>query len=53
MNWFEKQEKIKRAKDKRATWRTDVTYSQVKKYQLQNTLELTDFSSCDEGGCTD
>lgn len=52
MDWFERQEKIKRGKDKRATWRSDVTYEQIKNFNPQFQLEFNDFdNNCDNGYC--
>lgn len=52
MDWFERQEAIKRGKDKRATWRSDVTYEQIKNFNPQFQLEFNDFdNNCDNGYC--
>ncbi len=45
MNWFELQEK----KPKKGTWRSDVSYAQVRRYPLQ--LEFEMFGECDSGHC--
>ena len=46
MNWFEKQE----LKSK-GTFRTGVTYSDIKKHKTQIELFETDFTECDSGYC--
>lgn len=52
MNWFMEQEKIKMNKDKRATWRSDVSYEQIKNHKLQVELFADeDFLDCDSGHC--
>lgn len=54
MQWAKEKEKEKTDKyNGKGTWRNDVTYTQIEEYQLQGTLDLTDFSTCDSGGCTD
>jgi hypothetical protein len=50
-NWFIKQEKKKREKDKRATWRSDVTYSEIKNHEIQFEINFDNFTDCDSGYC--
>lgn len=51
MQWFEDQERMKMQKDKRAKWRSDISYADIKKHHLQNEIEFEDFSDCDSGYC--
>jgi len=51
MEWFNEQEKFKMSKNKKATWRSDVTYERIKKSGLQLELSFDDFSDCDSGYC--
>lgn len=52
MNWFMEQEKMKMNKDKRVTWRSDVSYEQIKNHKLQVELFADeDFLDCDSGHC--
>lgn len=44
--WFAKQER-----DRKGTWKTGVTYDQIKKHRLQLELSLDDFNECDSGYC--
>ena len=53
MEWFNQQEKFKMNKNKKATWRSDVSYDKIKKFTLQQEISFDEFSSCDSGGCTD
>lgn len=46
-DWFVDQEKGRRE----GTWRTGITYEQIKKHRLQLELSLDDFSECDSGYC--
>jgi hypothetical protein len=45
MNWFEKQEAPGRR------WKSEVSYSQIKKHKTQLMLIPEDFSECDSGHC--
>jgi hypothetical protein len=51
MGWFAAQERMKMNKNRKATWRTDVTYDQIKRWQKQFELNLEDFNDCDSGYC--
>ena len=47
MEWFASKERIKG----NGTWRSDCSYDDIKKHNLQQELELDDFSECDSGYC--
>lgn len=51
MEWFLNMEKIKQKKNIKAKWRSDVSYSQIKEFNLQGDLFDDDFSDCDSGYC--
>lgn len=51
MNWFMEQERYKNGKNKKATWRSDVSYEQIKNFSTQLQLFDDDFSDCDSGVC--
>lgn len=51
MEWFSCQERLKMAKNKKATWRSDVTYEQIKNSPPQHEINLNDFFDCDSGYC--
>src|SRR5258706_5711952 len=53
MEWFNKQEKLKKNKNTKPCWRNETTYDKIKHYQPQHELALEDFGSCDTGGCID
>lgn len=46
MEWFSNQEK-----NNKGTFKTGVTYDQIKKHQAQHELDFDDFSDCDSGYC--
>ena len=46
MNWFEQQEG-----GKNGHWRSDVSYKQIRKSELQFELSYDDFDDCDSGYC--
>jgi hypothetical protein len=48
MEWFADQEKGRNGK---GTWRTGVTYAQIKNYRMQFELFDEDFDECDSGYC--
>jgi hypothetical protein len=45
--WFAKQEEG----CKRGTWRSDVRYENIEKFQPQYEIEFSEFSACDSGFC--
>lgn len=47
MEWFAQQEEL----DRKGQWRSDVTYRDIIKSQLQIELSFDDFSDCDSGYC--
>ena len=47
MEWFAQQEEL----DRKGQWRSDVTYREIIKSQLQIELSFDDFSECDSGYC--
>lgn len=47
MEWFAQQEEL----DRKGQWRSDVTYRDIIKSQLQIELSFDDFSECDSGYC--
>ena len=47
MNWFAEQEQA----DKKGTWKTGITYEQIRSHKLQFELSFEDFSECDSGYC--
>lgn len=47
-DWFAKQEI---GRDGRGTWRTGITYDEIKKHRLQIEIDFDDFSDCDAGYC--
>jgi len=47
MEWFAKQER----KEKKGTWRSDVTYDKIKSHPIQIELDFDDFGDCDSGAC--
>jgi hypothetical protein len=51
MDWFMQQEAQKQEKDKRATWRSDVTYQRIKARPQILGIDFEDFSACDSGYC--
>lgn len=51
MQWFLEQEKIKIKKDKRATWRSDCTYNQIKEFRPQSRINFDEMGDCDSGYC--
>ena len=62
MNWFSKQEKIKKRKIEKtqnrkvskyvyAQWKRDMTYEEIKNWKLQQQISFDDFSDCDSGFC--
>lgn len=51
MEWFNRAEIKKTKKQSKATWRSDVTYQQIKDFQPQTELAFEDFSECDSGYC--
>ena len=48
MEWFSSKEA---GRDGRGTWRTGITYEQIKKHKLQFDLFDEDFNDCDSGYC--
>jgi len=46
MNWFDKQEQ-----QNKGTFRTGITYNNIKQHKLQTELFETDFNECDSGYC--
>lgn len=46
MEWFESKEG-----GKKGFWRSDYSYSQIRKHNLQLELQYSDFSECDSGYC--
>lgn len=51
MQWFSDQEKKKHEEGLKGTWRTDITYDQIKNFNSQHELNFDDFGSCDTGFC--
>jgi len=48
MEWFREQE----LRENRGQWRSDVTYTQVKKHRTQmSMMDLDEFNECDSGHC--
>jgi hypothetical protein len=47
MEWFAQQEEL----DRKGQWRSDVTYREIIKSQLQIELSFDDFTDCDSGYC--
>lgn len=47
MEWFAQQEEL----DRKGQWRSDVTYRDIIKSQLQIELSFDDFTDCDSGYC--
>ena len=48
MQWFADQEIGRNGK---GTWKTDMTYEQIKKHKTQIELFEDDFNDCDSGYC--
>ncbi len=48
LEWFAKRE---RESTNNANWRSDLTYDEIKKWNLQNELFDDDFNECDSGHC--
>ena len=48
LEWFAKRE---RESTNKAHWRSDLTYDEIKKWNLQNELFDDDFNECDSGYC--
>lgn len=46
MEWF-----LENEAQAKGNWRSDLTYSAIKKHRLQYELSLDDFSECDSGHC--
>jgi hypothetical protein len=49
MNWFLCAEKNE--KNKSGTWRSDVSYEQIKNFKKQLTIEFDQYDTCDSGFC--
>ena len=47
MEWFAAQER----REKKGTWRDDMSYDVIKKHKRQYKLDFDDFSECDSGHC--
>ena len=51
MNWFTSKEIQKMNKNKKATWRSDMSYTEISKMNFQFSLMDDMFSECDSGFC--
>jgi hypothetical protein len=51
MEWFNNMEKFKQNKNKKATWRSDVTYQQIKDFNPQFSLFSDEDIECESGYC--
>lgn len=47
MNWFKKQENGR----KRGTWKSDIRYEEIEKFNIQRTLSFEDLGDCESGFC--
>jgi hypothetical protein len=47
MEWFASRER----RENRGSWRSDMTYDEIKRHKLQFQLDFDDFSECDSGHC--
>ena len=47
MEWFAAQER----RDKKGTWRSEMSYDEIRRHRLQGSLSFDDFGECDSGVC--